>query len=61
MATEPPTGPHTPAWKFAYDHNFVPDPHTVFEDMGPVNDEEVIRLCNGPDSTAIYILYEPDY
>lgn len=61
MANDGPTGPPTPAYKFGIVQNFSPSEETVHEDLGPVDGNEVIRLCRTPDQISIYFLYEPEY
>lgn len=58
MANDGPTGPYTPAYKFGIIDNFSPSEETVHEDLGPANDNEVIRLCRTPDQISIYFLYD---
>ncbi|GAH66825.1 unnamed protein product, partial [marine sediment metagenome] len=48
-------------YKFGVIQNFSPSEETVHEDMGPVDGNEVIRLCRTPDQISIYFLYEPEY
>lgn len=53
--------PLTPEYKIAKAQNFAPSDHTWFENFGPSNGDEVLRLANKLDRICLYAKFEPDY
>lgn len=56
-----PVGPTTPEYRIAFEHNFAPSRSTVYENLGAVNSEKVLRLAKRLDSVNVYVKYKPEY